>query len=254
MDTNIVKQYEKEFAFDDPIPYKDLLIYPISMYNYIEFFIAVNCLMIDKNKIPNPKIISMSYLDYLFYLIENDINGELYFRLLIEIFMLCFKVDVQDLRLFKDENNKAKFSIKNEIFDKDDFDIIKNIILNQNIINYDDTYIDPQVEKALRDAEEFINKHKKKIGSLEDQIICVLISTSLNMEEIKNLTIRKFSKILERVDYKLHYEIYKTASMSGFVTFKEEIDHWMSDLSQQDKYAGSFIEYGQFQNKINQVT
>jgi len=117
---------------------------------------------------------------------------------------------------------------------------------------YDDTYIDPKVEAALREAEEFMNRHKKKIGTLEDQIICVLISTPLNMEDISNLTLRKFSKILQRVDFKMHYEIYKTAECGGFTTFKEPIDHWMSEIS-NEKYSNTVLDYGQFQGKMGSV-
>ena len=50
-----------------------------------------------------------------------------------------------------------------------------------------------------------MKQNEYKMCSLEDQMVCVLISTSLKFEDINKLTIRKFSKILERVDYKLHY-------------------------------------------------
>lgn len=246
-----------------------LLIYPVKVLDYLNFHIAINCLAIDKNKIPNPKIISMSYLDFLFHLIETDLNGKFYAQMLIEIFNLCIKNENQNLQYFRDtngkinlvlsinvsiiENNEEKIVKKEFIINKNDFDEIKKIILYQNIPCYDDTYIDPKVEQALQEAQEFMNKNKKKICSLEDQIICVLISTPLNQEKIYNLTIRKFSKILERVDYKLHYSIYKQVEMSGMVSFKEEIDHWMCDL-RKNKYSDiTAVEVDQLKKKIESV-
>ena len=35
------------------------------------------------------------------------------------------------------------------------------------------------------------------------------------------------------------------------VTFKQEIDHWMSDLSVKDKYADVKVDFDEFKNKIN---
>jgi len=235
-----------------------LYIYPVRMNNYRRFYTSVNCIMIEKNKIPDAKVISMAYLDFLFHLMKDDTNGIYYSFLLCDLLNLCCGVEIENIKYIRDENYKINLvlGLKQEdgnfidiTVNKKDFDEIKNIILHQNIPTYDDTYIDPKVEKALKEAEEFMNRHKKKMGSLEDQIICVLISTNLNMEQIKNLTIRKFVKILQRVDYKLHYEIYKTASMSGFVSFKEDIDHWMSEIS-KEKYSDTVLDYGQFKGKM----
>ena len=82
--------------------------------------------------------------------------------------------------------------------------------------------IDNTIQKELRDALEEAENYKMrqngyKICSLEEQMICVMISTPLKLEDIYNLTIRKFEKVLARVDAKLHYQIYLSASLSGFV-------------------------------------
>ena len=60
-------EHIKELYFDEPIPYKELLIYPVTMKDYLEFHLAVSCLLIDKNSIPDVNIISMSYLRFLYY-------------------------------------------------------------------------------------------------------------------------------------------------------------------------------------------
>ena len=60
--------------------------------------------------------------------------------------------------------------------------------------------------------------------------------------------------MLQRIDYKLHYQIYKTAEMGGMVTFKESVDHWMSDLSKKNKYEDVVLDYGNLKDKLNNVT
>ena len=120
--------------------------------------------------------------------------------------------------------------------------------------DYDDTYIDPRLKKELDEARRLKNLNKKKMASLEDQIICVLISTSFDLKKIQSLTIRKFTKILSRLDHKLHYEIYKLAETSGFVEFKQEISHWMCDLSENDAYSDVKVDFDEFKNKMSKVT
>lgn len=255
---NKLKFNELQQEFEKQILY----IYPVKMKDYIRFYTCVNCIMLQKNKIPDPKIISMSYLDFLFYLIENDPNSVFYSMMLCDLINLCCRVESDNIKYIRDTNNKINLilDIKQEdgsiislTINKKDFDCIKNIILYQNLPDYNDTYIDPKVEQALEEANEFINRHKKQVCSLEDQIICVLISTPFNIQQIKNLSIRKFIKILQRVDYKMHYEIYKTASMSGFVTFKEEIDHWMSEISNKNRFADTTVDYTDLKNNIQNV-
>ena len=96
---------------------------------------------------------------------------------------------------------------------------------------------------------------KQKMCSLEEQMICVLISTPLKLEDIYKLTIRKFEKILQRVDAKLHYQIYLNASMSGMVKFKDEsvIQHWMNDLTKDDRYSDVKVDMDAMRNKIESV-
>ena len=59
--------YLQELTYDEPITYKELKIYPVLMKDYIEFHSLVSCLLIDKNSRPDIKIISMTYLRFLYY-------------------------------------------------------------------------------------------------------------------------------------------------------------------------------------------
>lgn len=247
------EDYNIFLFYDNPVPYKTLEIYPVTMEHYIDFHWYVNCLLLEKNSIADVKVISMSYLRYIFY--EAERGNEIFLQMLNMLFFLVLKIDPEkeDIKFYLKED-KAYFSIRGVEFDSDDFDKIKDIIFMQNGIEP----IDETIQKELRDemakAEEYkIRQNTHKIGTLEDQMICVLISTSLKLEDIYKLTIRKFTKVLQRIDHKMHYQIYKSAEMSGFVTFKNKdaIVGWMADLETKDKYADVKVDMEEVKEKIN---
>ena len=248
-------EHMKELYFDKPIQYKDLLIYPVQMKDYLEFHWLSSCLLIDKNSIPDINIISMSYLNFLYYM--SATNDEPYIYMVKMLLCMVLHMDFdEEMSFYVDENDKAFFKVRGIAYDSSDFDEIVKIIFEQNCITPIDNTIQKEVRDALQKAEEFkMQQTKQKMCSLEEQMICVLISTPLKLEDIYELTIRKFEKILRRVDAKLHYQIYLSASMSGMVKFKDEnaIKHWMNDLTNDDRYADVKVDMDTMRNKIESV-
>lgn len=248
-------EHIKELYFDEPIPYKELLIYPVTMKDYLEFHWLVSCLLIDKNSIPDINVISMSYLRFLYYNAAN--NDEPYVYMVKMLLCMVLHIDFnEEMNFYVDENDKAFFKVRGIAYSSSDFDEIVKIIFEQNCITPIDNTIQKEVRDALEKAEEFkMQQTKQKMCSLEEQMICVLISTPLKLEDIYKLTIRKFEKILQRVDAKLHYQIYLNASMSGMVKFKDEsvIQHWMNDLTKDDRYSDVKVDMDTMRNKIESV-
>lgn len=245
--------YLQELTYDKPITYKELKIYPVLMKDYIEFHSLVSCLLIDKNSRPDIKIISMTYLRFLYY--ESERTNMPYIYMLKLLLCLVLHLDYNENIRFYTKEDKAYFSIKNIEYNASDFDKIVEIIFLQNSIEPIDESIQKEIRDALQKAEEYkMQQNKRKICSLEEQMICVLISSALKLDDIYNLTIRKFEKILERVDAKLHYQIYMNASMSGFVKFddKNAITHWMADLT-KEKYSDVKVDMDEMKNKINEI-
>ena len=249
-------EHIKELYFDEPIPYKELLIYPVTMKDYLEFHWLVSCLLIDKNSIPDINVISMSYLRFLYYNAAN--NDEPYVYMIKMLLCMVLHMDFnEEMSFYVDEkSDKAFFKVRGVAYSDSDFDEIVKIIFEQNCITPIDNTIQKEVRDALEKAEEFkMQQTKQKMCSLEEQMICVLISTPLKLEDIYKLTIRKFEKILQRVDAKLHYQIYLNASMSGMVKFKDEsvIQHWMNDLTKDDRYSDVKVDMDAMRNKIENV-
>ena len=251
---DVKKQYIKELYFDQPIVYKNLSIYPVTMKDYLDFHWLVSCLLIDKNSIPDVNIISMSYLKFLYY--QSSSQDKPYVYMLKALLCMVLHLDLNYEIRFYINNDKAFFNIDNVEYNSADFDNIVDIIFEQNCISH----IDESIQKELRDEFERAQRYRQqqnnqKICSLEEQMICVMISTPLDMESIYKLTIRKFEKILQRVDAKMHYQIYLSASMSGMVEFKNKdaIKYWMSDLSKDDNYSDVKVDMDDMKNKIDNI-
>ena len=87
-----------------------LLIHPVKMNNYLDFHMAIHCLTINKNQIPDPKVISMSYLDFLFYIFDKDENGQFYLIMLLEIFKLCLNIEYKQIEYIHNEKGKINRS------------------------------------------------------------------------------------------------------------------------------------------------
>jgi len=68
MDIEYLKQ--AYFELDNPVPFLNFLIKPISVKDYYTFYWAVECLTLEKNKDPNG--IVLSHLGYLLKKIEDD--------------------------------------------------------------------------------------------------------------------------------------------------------------------------------------
>lgn len=242
-------KYSSYHIFDDFVPYKKLKLYPVLMSDYLLFHFFAQCLMLEKNSIADFNVIMMNYLEFIYYM-SNEENP--YLLMLDGVLRLALRNKDIDIKYGRNDSSRGIFSIEGEVYDGDDLEEIKNIICDQNLLELPDENISKEVRDALRKAQEYRAKtNGLKMASLEDQIVCVLISTSLTLEQIRNLSIRKFVKILERVDHKLHYEIYLSATMSGFVTFKDKsfLKHWMAELG-RDKFAGS-IAYEDVKGKVN---
>ncbi len=249
---------EIDLTFDNPVKYKDITLYPVTVKDYFDFYISIACLTLDQyndeDAIDNYEIYTMSYLDYIFN--YNDRHQDSYMdSLLIRLLSVCMRIDfndgVNEIKLFYDGEKKRHFLRINDVdIDHKDFDNIRHIVCQQNNIDISIFDLDPLVRKNLQKTIQLQNASRKNnMCSLEDQIVAIMITTSLNQETINNLTIRKFRKILDRVDHKMHYEIYTLASKSGFVTMKSEYPHWLNKIDKD--VSKNITSYDEVKKKIN---
>jgi hypothetical protein len=250
-------------TYDLPIPYKNIKIYPVKVKDYVLFGAYSQCLTIDKNSIPDPKIISMTYLEYIYDTAKNEDEKPylIFFDRLLGLSLPedeSFKDPTVSLKRYgwsKEEPSRPIFVINDEPYNSDDFEIIREIIAQQNMVELIDENISKEVRDSLEEAREFKRKLSgNKSASTEDYIISLASATGWTFEYIYSMSIRKFVKSIRRLDNLIHYKIYLAASMSGMVKFEDTsfIKHWLTSLDDgEEKYSDVSVDLQEMQDKVS---
>lgn len=167
---------------------------------------------------------------------------------------ICPECDVQRYETIRYEYDKKRclLFIDDIKITKRDFDELRKIVCFQNMPDYDDDYIDPELKAELEEAARLRNPNNVQ-PSLEKQECCIISSTGYTFETIKNITIRKLVMLLRTIDSKLHYFAYRQAEASGMVSFKGELNHWIYGESKEDKFA-HIQKLDDFKDKLKHVT
>lgn len=248
-------KYTSYTTFDKPIPYKNLVFYPIKVKDHEEFLFYASSLMIEKNSIKDPvlaiKAISMKYLDWMYEINNKDNNLIMLFDGLLRL--VLNKKDSQ-MEYSKDKSGNAFFRVEDSVYYGEDFDIIRNIIAEQNMLDLPDEKIQKNVREALEEARRFKQKlNKNKMASFEEQMVALSVYMGIEIEKIYEMTIRKFLISIKRANQLIMSNIYLTASLSGFVSFKDKsiLKSWIADIDDEDKYADVKMSPDTLQQKAN---
>ena len=217
------------FYFDKPVDYnlgdKILKIYPVSLEDSEIFLASMDILTVDKNSIPSVEIIQMSYLQFILnvLLAQNPLNTQK----MINILTICLKFKNFGIKDYKG---------KPCIYDKDldctitskQFDDIKRIILYQNLLHYDDSYINPDAKKAMDEIDLLKNQDYENI-SLERRIAIITAHCGLAKKEQLAMTFRSHSLLFEEVCSEVDFETVRPISLYACMQSKknQEIEHWI---------------------------
>jgi hemerythrin superfamily protein len=248
-------------AFDLPVPYKNIMIYPATVKDYMLFTTCTGCLSLDKNSIPDAKILTMTDLEYLFYCFQDEGKKEPYLLWFDRLLSICLRDDKsfenieESMKRYKyDQKGKPFFTIGDETYTFKDFAELKKIICLQNLVELPDENISKEVRDSLEKAKDYKSRISgTKPASLEDYIISLSIVTGWTFDYIYTLSIRKFTKSLRRLDNYIHYKIYLSATMSGMAHFEDTsfIKHWLSDIEEEDKYGDVSVDLSSIQSKVS---
>lgn len=214
------------FYFDEPVPYPlnndtILPILPISVRNSEIFLSSVDIINIDKNISDSVEIIQMSYLRFLLDVVQKS---DALKQKLVNILVLC--MGLKKPNILVDENNKAKLVDKElgiEISAKQ-FDDIKRIIMYQNIIHYDDEYVNPEFKKAMDEVDTLKNRNIV-MPSLERKMAIITAHCGLSKQEQKNMTYRSLSLLFEEVSGEVEFTTTRPIALYGGQG--DKIDHWI---------------------------
>lgn len=280
---------EAYFRFDKPIPFVgSLTIYPVNVQNYDEFLACTSCLTL--NKSDDPIGMKFTNLGYLINKMEEKEGGQkwsLYFSRLCElIFRIkngikckkCGKVmsfveffegyrdkkddfccecgssefmEVIGIRENK-ETGKKELHVDGNFISSKDFNRLRQIVMYQNLPDYkDDSWVDIEVRKDQEETRKLREK-KNKSGSatLERKVVCLAVKTGFTIDYIYSLTIRKFLMMFSAVDDLINYETARIGLMTGMVSSKEPLEHWVYKQEEEDIY-GRGVDAGAFKEMIN---
>jgi hypothetical protein len=237
------------FIFDEPYEYSGLKFYPVRLRDYLLFINAVDCLLIDKNSIPDASIISMSYMEYLL-LSSNEENNNI--EKLFALLSICLKIDFKEIKIIEGENKKLLLVLSETKIDSDGFDNIKKIILEQNCVEIPDYTIQKEIRDKIEEGKRMSANNGTEMASFEDQIVSLSVASGIPMEKIYDMTYRKFLKSISRMDLLIHYKIYLQSSMSGMVTFKSTnfIKHWLTQTKDKNDNNG-LLELNSVKDKMS---
>ena len=243
--------YNKEIKYNEHIT-----LYPIKMKDIITFQQYQMALTLRKDAIFQDKqIIKMGYLEFIKYACRNDELAQkynmpllpFYYDFIIGILQLTCGEDVE----IKYNTSTLDFSINDFLITDEVFDDLRKIIIIQNDIDFDiDEFMNIDTVKALEKAREFEVKKNKEKADIEDYIDSIIIGLKVTEEYVSNLTIRKFWRYIKRINKHEEYEACRSGQMSGMVTFKEPIQHWMTSIEVTDKYENLKTDEEELRSKI----
>ena len=197
----------------------------------------------------------MGYLEFIKYACRNDELAQkynmpllpFYYDFIIGILQLTCGEDVE----IKYNTSTLDFSINDFLITDEVFDDLRKIIIIQNDIDFDiDEFMNIDTVKALEKAREFEAKKNKEKADIEDYIDSMIIGLKVTEEYVSNLTIRKFWRYIKRINKHEEYEACRSGQMSGMVTFKEPIQHWMTSIEVTDKYENLKTDEEELRSKI----
>jgi hypothetical protein len=159
----------------------------------------------------------------------------------------------ETIKFKENEKGKKVFVFDGVEVDNQTFNKLRKYIMYQNLPDYKD---DSWVDKAIRDDQAAKNELKSRgagTASLERKIIGVCVNTHWKIEEVMNMTIRKFLMVLGMVDDIMNYTITRTGLMSGFASLPkgETVEHWL--YKKDEGLYGKAIDVDTYTSQIKKA-
>lgn len=223
--------------YSKPYQYGNIKLYPVKMEHVIEFSMYKESIIVRKDStFCDKKIIKMTYLDFLKH---TAINPEIAIKYQMPLLSYYFQFAIYLLQMVcKDQEIiivGTDLYINNTKITPEIFDDLRRIIIIQNDIDFDiDEFIHYETEQALRKAQNRINKDD---ANIEDYIDSLCVALKYSEEEVMNLSIRKFWRLIKRYNLHENYTICKTGELGGMVKYKEPIKYWITSIDEEDKFS-----------------
>lgn len=246
------------FTFDKPVPYDlkcgyTLYVQPIKLKDSMIFSTSYGILDIDKNLSTEVEVIQMSYLQYLservFVALESSKQQ------LVNICLLCLGFTIPEII----QDDKGKYLLVNIARKEDtgeyypeffitakEFDDIKRIILYQNLPNFDDEYVNPELKENMAEYDQLKNKDIV-MPSLERRIAIISSHCGISKQEQIEMTMRShnilFNEVVGEVEFMSKRAMYMYAGKGEdiqwiFQKTRGKFDEYITSVEKFNKSAG----------------
>ena len=222
---DIFEKYSKNVLFELPIKYLGITIYPILMEDVFDFYKCAGVLMINPLDFNDPKVAAMSYLELV---INLSLFQEEFKKNFISMLCLTMHITENDIKInSNEENGLMNYSLliqqDNEwkTINGNMFTKLKNLICFQNGLEILNLRENQDVIRAKRAISQQANPDGAP--SIKDQVYSVSAETGIDIGTIMKWSINRFNETLKACDRLIHYKIYRSAELSGMVTFKNGI-------------------------------
>ncbi len=213
------------FYFDKPVDYaindKILYIHPVLVKDSEIFLSSVSILDTDKNSSDSVEIIQMSYLDFIYKILFQD---EINISRFINILRYCLYIGNPEIGY--DENQKPFLKDKDTgiVIKSKDFENIRRLILYQNLVHYDDEYINPDLKEAIEGTNRLRNKNIE-MPTIERKCAIITAHCGLPKKEQLEMTMRSHSMLFDEIYGEI--EFTTTRPIALYAGKGKDIDHWI---------------------------
>lgn len=241
-----------------PIPFKTLQIHPIQVKDAYLWLNNMHILTVEKEYMNDVDIIQMSYLRFL---LEWGQSQPEVIQQLGQILYMCLQMEDYLIDIAEED---GKFYIilapQMEVsrgyipdysqaikISETEFDEFRRLVLIQNIREWDDEYVTPEVKQAMDEYYELVSRKAVHV-EMERKVAAVISQTGLSIQEIQQMPYRMFQIVYEAMVDRIDYQICKQAEMNG-AEFKKPIEHWVNREA-HDKYKDAFVDYDTMESKL----
>lgn len=267
---------EVYFTFDEPVPYKlkcgsTLQIKPVLLENSMIFTSSYGVLDIDKNLSTEVEVIQMSYLQFLMDRVIPTIEHSK--QQLVNICLLCLGFDFPYIDLNEKgkpilidftQNAESKEIYPRHIITAKEFDEIKKIILYQNLPNFDDEYINPDLKANMEEYDRLKGKGIVQ-PTLERRMAIISAHTGISKAEQKAMTLRAHNCLFSEVVGEVEFNTHKPAALYAgkgdsvqwiFQKVKGKYDEYITSVEQFNKSMGGdgVINHSSVQSSENLIS
>lgn len=241
------------FQNNKPVPYQlkcgnIILIHPIKVEDWNLFYSSLSVFMIEKVDANDLSVLKLSYIDFLSFLIEQN---EAYKTMLYNVLNYSLK---ENYMAMSKSNGKSVITILDEdkviksIITSKELEEIKKIILKQNIYDYDDRYISPDIKKEIEEYNKI--RYKGVVQpNFEKKKVFVMSKSGISEDSLNKMYYRTFSRMFKLMVDNDIYFANKMLEASPKYDMKEDILHPLY-AKEDDGIASAFTSSDKLKNKI----